>query len=191
MHALYSIPIFARFMAEHREKIRLDMLQANFVADDPCMYAICQGVPDNDDIWPELLSINCPSFDDHDIAIFGEIFAKQGPDGIKGPCRRSMLSAIRHPAAVEYLLSNPELIDPEEFEANPCALPFYEANPHMITNKRAITRNPAALPFLMNNQQFIDWSIIAGVWYEGFGARSWNKRTRDSDDEPQAKRTRA
>lgn len=180
---------FCKLMLENVHRIRLDLLKYNFISRDSQINALCSNViVSSCDIWSELQSLN---FDDEDALIECEkAFDDQGLDFLLICRNRSLLSSIRRPSVVDWLIAHPDLIDHDKFLANPCALMFYISNPHLINNNKSITRNPTALPFLMNNQHFIDWDTIAGIWYDTPSDHKLPRPRVSIDDGPIKKRTR-
>ena len=166
---MYPIPMFVDFMIANKDKIRLDLLSANFIAVDPRVNSICSQVHVDNSTYQEMHMINYPYLDEDVINAFTDVFDKYGYSAFSDSYCLSILSSIRRYDIVEFLINHPELIDISEFMANPIALPFYVENPNLIVDKKAITRNPAALRFLINNPQHIDWNTIAGIWYSGDG----------------------
>lgn len=196
---MYTVPQFVSFVLEHADRVlRWDLLQANFIANDPrvkefrgSLYITDSRVIDN--AFDEMDAINNPVFSEETIEAFGQAFVlANGPTEwmLASEYGRKALSSVRLSAAVEYLLQRPELIEHDEFVANPVAIEHIERRPGIIRSNRAITRNPAALPLLMANPQYIDWGIFCGVWYIGDSGsrRSSKKRNASRAEEQPAKK---
>lgn len=144
-----ALPQYVSFVLTNASSVkRWDLLQINSIADDARVDQFLKNTYLNTSdptLWAELDLLNNPVFPCDDMDKYERIFDTFGPAGIQEVCRSSILSAIRRPRAVKYVINNLEWIDYEEFAANPFAISHIATNPELIPNKGAITRNPAAL----------------------------------------------